>query len=316
VRQVFDPMNTERTLLLQKYHLSPDMRLSGGMEADVYPYGADSILKVYGGTASFGDLLILRDFYHSLERSLVPYALPRIERVVEEGSFVVTIEQRLSGIPLAGVLADLSREQMDGVLQRYLDAALALSAIPAPQAIDRYKLFDSQGLSAVGNGDWHAFLANYLHKQLVQVGPYLLRDVAGFAEKLDRLRSILAGPYLGEYRLIHGDFFPGNLLVNGQLEVTALLDFGLLTMYGDPFFDLATAWVFFDMYDQLHARLRERCLTMLLERIGRHARGKLYRYVLIYSILAANAYSPTCADGHYQWCAANLNREEYWEGIA
>jgi Ser/Thr protein kinase RdoA (MazF antagonist) len=307
-------MDEARNHILQKYHVAPQARLSGGMEAEVYAYGPDTVLKLYAGTASLVDLRMLQGFYDSLERRLVPYALPRIHAVFEEAPFVVTVEQRLTGTPLAALLPGCTPRRLDTFMQRYLDAALALAQVPAPPEFERYKLFDPEGLSARSSGDWHQFLARYLDHKLAQVAPSLRRDVPQFDEKLQVLRAPLDQPYRGDVRLIHGDFFPGNLLVNTDHEITALVDFGLLTMYGDPLFDLATGWVFFDMYDELKARVRERYLAMLIERLGDAVRGKLYRYVLLYSVLSANTYSPTCSDGHYQWCVANLCNEQFWSG--
>ncbi len=133
---------------------------------------------------------------------------------------------------------------------------------------------------------------------------------------MQQLRAILAQPYHGEYRLIHGDFFPGNLLIDHDHQITALLDFGGLTMFGDYLFDIAAGWVFFDMYDELKANVRERYLALILATLGEQVRGILYRYVLIYSLLSANMYAPDCTDGHYRWCVANLNTNEYWQAIA
>ena len=85
--------------------------------------------------------------------------------------------------------------------------------------------------------------------------------------------------------------------------------------YGDALFDLATGWVFFDMYDELRASVRQRYLHLLLDQLGEHVRGQLYRYVLIYSILSVNTYSSRCSDGHYDWCVANLNSQHDWDAI-
>jgi len=308
-------MDTARSQILHKYHLSPDARLSSGMEAEVYTYGPDAVLKLYAGTASLADLRTLQDFYNSLDRQLVPYALPRISSVAQEAGLLITIEQRLVGTRLSAALPALSAVQLDQAMQRYLSAALALSHIQAPPGSERYKLFDPDGLSQRANGDWHQFLSRYLAHKLVPVAPYLRRDVPQLGLKLQQLRAVLDQPYRGDERLIHGDFFPGNLLINDDHEITALLDFGLLTMYGDYLFDIATGWVFLDMYDELKVQLRARYLAMLLERLGENVRGKLYRYVLIYSIISANTYSSNCADGHYRWCVANLNNQQYWNAI-
>jgi hypothetical protein len=201
------------------------------------------------------------------------------------------------------------------VMQRYISAVLAVSSMQVSPAWERYKLFDPDRLSERSDGDWHQFLARYLRHKLAQVSPYLGWDVPQLAAKVAHLQTILDQPYRGEERLIHGDFCPSNLLIDDEHTVTALLDFGLLTMVGDPLFDLATGWVFFDMYDELKAQIRERCLAMLLDLLGEQARGKLYRYVLIYSILSANTYSSQCSDGLYHWCVANLNNQGYWNAI-
>jgi hypothetical protein len=54
---------------------------------------------------------------------------------------------------------------------------------------------------------------------------------------------------------------------------------------------------------------------VIINRLGESVRGRLYRYVLLYSFLSADTYSPTCEDGQYQWCVQNLNQQAYWEGI-
>jgi thiamine kinase-like enzyme len=216
---------------------------------------------------------------------------------------------------MSAMLPTLAANQLDVVMQRYLTASLALSQIQVPPAFDRYKLFDPDGISQRANGDWHQFLSRYLTDKLAQVRVYLDRDVPQFARKLEHLYTILDQPYQGDYQLIHGDFFPGNLLVDDEHQITALLDFGLFTMYGETLFDLATGWVFFDMYDELEVNAHERYLAMLLDRLGEDVRGKLYRYVLLYSILSANTYSPDCSDGHYRWCVDHLSNQHYWDAV-
>ncbi len=309
-------MDATKNDILEKYQVAPTAWLGTGMEAEVYAYGPGKVLKLYAGTTSLTHLTTLQHFYDTLDRQLVPYALPRIYALVQEGTFHITIEQRLDGTRMSNVLTSLTAQQLDETMQRYLAAACALSAIQAPSSIERYKLFDPDGINQRTHGDWHQFLACYLTLKLDQVIPYIARDVWQLRPKVQHLYSILAQPYVGSYRLIHGDFFPGNLLINHDAQITALLDFGVLTMYGDYLFDIATSWVFFDMYDDLKVNARQRYLSVILSTLGEQVRGILYRYVLIYSILSANTYSPNCTDGHYHWCIANLNTDEYCKDIA
>jgi hypothetical protein len=71
-------MDTRRDHILQRYGVAPDARLRSGMEAEVYAYGADAVLKLYPGTASLADLMSLRDFYAGLERQHMPLGLTQL----------------------------------------------------------------------------------------------------------------------------------------------------------------------------------------------------------------------------------------------
>jgi thiamine kinase-like enzyme len=161
-------------------------------------------------------------------------------------------------------------------------------------------------------GELNAFLLRYLQHRLTSCEVYLRRDVTDWEGKLERLRTLLSQPYRGEYALVHGDFFPANLLVDEHHRITALLDFGWMTHYGDPLYDLATGWVFFDMYDELKRDIWRRLGRVVRRAVGEETLGILHRYILLYSVLTANAYAYAGGDGHYYWCVGNLNNPEYW----
>ena len=308
-------MRRTKQSILQKYGTSPEHLIRKGMEAEVYALGAGRLLKLYSGTTNLGYLTTLQEFYATINQFPLSYSLPYIEMVRAEGDLCISMERQLSGSPMSEILSTLTKKQMDRMMQAYLVAALELAKIQIPPDFDRFKLLDAEGISRRIDGDWHQFLGRFLAHKLKQVTTYLERDVTDFAVKIQRLHTLLAQPYTGTHRVVHGDFFPGNILVDEKHHITALLDFGLLTMYGDSLFDIATGWVFFDMYEELKANLRERYLAIILETLGTSVREKLYFYVLLYSLVSANTYSSTCADGHYQWCVKNLNHQEYWKPI-
>jgi len=305
-----------RTDLLHHFGVTPNQFLANGMEAEVYAYGAHHVLKLHTGTASLAVLHTLQQFYAGLDTRSLGYAVPRIEMITETHGRLITLEQRHEGRPMSDLLASLDQMQLERCMRAYLAAALELRRIRLHYPLHRYRLFDEEGLSSTADGDWNQFLLRLLASRLREVGPYLARDVAEFDAKVQRLETTLAQPYMGQYTLVHGDFWPGNLLVDAAGNVCALLDFGLLTMMGDYLFDIATGWVFFDLYDALPGRPRERYLEMVLDRLGEQVRGVLHRYVLLYSMISANFYSRTCEDGHYRWCVANLNNAMYWRGLA
>jgi len=105
-------MDTRRDHILQRYGVAPDARLRSGMEAEVYAYGADAVLKLYPGTGSLADLMSLRDFYAGLERQHMPYALLRIRTVAQEAGMLITVEQRLAGTPLSTLLPGLTTSEL------------------------------------------------------------------------------------------------------------------------------------------------------------------------------------------------------------
>ena len=68
------------------------------------------------------------------------------------------------------------------------------------------------------------------------------------AALVDRAIRLLAGidPHPPK-ALVHGDYFPGNLLMSERLEVSAVIDFSVFTLVGDPLLDAACAVVFLEM---------------------------------------------------------------------
>ncbi|HLF88524.1 MAG TPA: aminoglycoside phosphotransferase family protein [Anaerolineales bacterium] len=300
--------------LLQRYSLRSAHLIGKGMESQVYALDDMHVLKIYHRATPFTHLQTLQIFYHHLDARDLPYSLPLIEKIEQEDGNLYTIEKRLYGRNMEQVSREVDAPALERMLRRYIEALHAFSQVAFTASLTQYKLFDEKGISPIGRGDWHTFLARYVH-QRVEETPCLNRDVVALSDKLKRLDQILSQPYTGKLSVIHGDFYPGNLLVDEDLHVTSLLDFGLFTMFGDHLFDVATACVFFDMYDQLSQNIRQRLLSLAAETYGVYIMGVLYRYILIYSLLSANIYAPDCSDGHYQWCVANLNHRVYWDEI-
>ncbi|CAM3537600.1 aminoglycoside phosphotransferase family protein [Marinicrinis lubricantis] len=302
--------------ILKKYNISELNMLGMGMEAEVYAYGTDRVLKIYNGLTNTRKQETLKAFYDALRREEAGPELPRTYSILQEEGRVVTMEKRISGKSLQDALPAMTREQQEAAMKHYLMAQLQLQKITIFPPLEGYKLFSDNKLSTTRQKDWYHFLKQYIMIKHEEAGFYFARDVEQYEEKLQRLLSLLSSDYDGPYSLIHGDYYPGNVLVDDEGKVTGVIDFGIMTMYGDPLFDIACGWLYFDMYNVLEANLTERYLNVIMNTLGEGVRGRLYLYVLVNSILTANLYSQQCNDGHYLWCVGHLNNPRYLDGMA
>lgn len=304
-----------KTSILRNYQVAEVDFLGSGIEADVYALNEQCVLKLYQATVRRADLETLQTFYNSLDTCAVGYSFPQIYSIETTGDFIVTIEKRLYGENMQTVLPRLDDVSLLIMMQRYLDAVIALQRVQLAKPLKRYKLFDEYNISQTTDGDWHAFLWAYILKKIPELEAYFSKDVQQFQNKLSLIHAVLSQPYRGVYSVIHGDFFPGNVLVDQHYQVRGIVDFGLMTMIGDPLFDIATGWAFIDMYNLLHIDLPHRYFDVVINNLGTGIIGRLYRYVLIYSVVSANTYAKDCSDGHYRWCVANLNNVVYWSNL-
>ncbi len=108
--------------------------------------------------------------------------------------------------------------------------------------------------------------------------------------------------------LQHGDVCPENVLVDEDCRLTAVLDRGFLTVLADPVLEMALTSGFFDMYGPHALRTDQRLTDLFVEAFGAQ-REDVLRFKAVYALIGANACSGT-ADGHFQWCAAVLERPD------
>ncbi|MCC5803606.1 aminoglycoside phosphotransferase family protein [Rossellomorea vietnamensis] len=299
--------------LLERFRISESDFLGSGMEATVYALDDYKVLKIYNDFSDVKKQEKLRGFYAGLKTDHLSYELPYIHDILVENGTLVTIEKRMQGSNMQSKLAGMTRDEQTNMMKIYLQANLELHSLQGSSTMEGFQLFHDHRLSLGRMDNWYDLLSETIKLKQTELKPYFERDVRDYEAKLTLIMERLATGYEGDYSIIHGDFYPGNILINEKNEVTGLIDFGMLTMYGDYLFDVAIGWVCLDMYNQLNASLPERYLDIIVSTLGEGGRKDLYFYVLIYSLMTANLYSPTCEDGHYRWCVENLNREEYWE---
>ncbi|WP_088072411.1 aminoglycoside phosphotransferase family protein [Gottfriedia luciferensis] len=297
--------------ILKKYNVNEADFLGKGQEAEVYSLDHERVIKLYKSTA-YPKLKILKQFYESMNPSNVKVELPKIHEIIKEKDAILTIEKRIEGRNIQKDLSYYDDKQLDSFFEDYLSTILSIKTIKLNKRFNGIKLLSDYEISSE---DWYGFLKQSLLRKNIEVEDFLQKDVFHYEQKLKRLLDDLSIEYTGIYSLIHGDFYPSNLLVNKSGKISGVIDFGLMTLYGDPLFDVALSWILFDLYDELGEVKLERYLNKIVNKLGDEAKRTIHLYVLFYSIYSANFFSPDCSDGHYQWSVRNLNNEKFWAAL-
>ena len=108
-------------------------------------------------------------------------------------------------------------------------------------------------------------------------------------------------------RLVHGDYFPGNVLIGDDLRVSGLVDFSVWTAVGDPLYDVVGAAIFLEMATEATAEDVAFVRGVILDRHGDAVLepGRFYRAYFAFAMA-----DPVNAEGLYPrlwpWALANL----------
>ncbi|MEH6937437.1 aminoglycoside phosphotransferase family protein [Bacillus sp. JJ664] len=299
-----------RSHILKKYNINENDFLGKGQEAEVYSYHQDRVFKLYQVSA-FEKQKILKSFYESMNENVVNFNLPKIYEIIKEKEAVITIEKRIEGRNIQKALSNFDYDQLNAFFKQYLSTILSIKEITLEHKIDGHKLLRDYEMRNKP-ADWNEFLKQSLIQKNKEVEMYLMKDVKDYESKYLYFLNVLSKKYEGEYDLIHGDFYPSNLLVKDDGKINGVIDFGLMTMSGDYLFDVALSWILFDLYDELGAVKLNHYVNMIIEKIGEQVKESLFFYALYYSYYSANFFSENCSDGHYEWSVRNLNNETYW----
>lgn len=311
--------------LLSSCGLSAADMLASGTEAHVYALDANRLLKIYAGAEQLKALENLRKFYASIDRprlavTLPHIALPYIEEITLAGTVVGVIETRLPGVPMEQFV-----EARPAEIERiYIEVTLSLQAIHLAAPITGFRLFPDPARDPdlardeTSATDWTQFVSAMTTDHLKRVSSLLSKDVVNFEMKVTRLLSMFSSAYEGKLALVHGDLCPANILMSGG-RVSAILDFGTFTMYGDPLFDLGTACGYFAMYSIDRREIRARLFEIAATYVEPEEISRAISYLLVAAFVTCDLYPeadlPVRQTGHYRWAIDVLNDPHLWTKI-
>jgi hypothetical protein len=225
-----------------------------------------------------------------------------IETIDPEGRF--TIERRLAGTSLLRLLPQLTGADRRRAITRYMAGAEATGKLLLPDRPYGQVLAPAPITAAT----WPGFFGKSLDHWLALNGA-TIAEITGNATGVRTHALALLGslPERPEKGLAHGDYFPGNVLLDEALSVTGLVDFSVFTLAGDPLYDAITAALFLEMIEEAEADDVALARHLVVARHGEAIlpAARFYRaYAAIVTADPANAAPPY--PRLFAWSVANL----------
>ena len=286
------------TRLLHDFGLSDHEPLGSGQEAEIYGLDGGRVLRVYRRATDVTHLERMAGFYGALERGAATFATPSVLDWGVRNGVSFSVERRIGGVSLASPLGRLEGELRRRAMRSYVEAAAAIAGLGHPQRVFGEILADPP----VRAGTWAEFLLARAGAELEQHRGLLDGRVARPDRALEALGAMVEAQGPVEPRLVHGDFYPENVLIGESGEVTGVIDFGGLTLIGDAQLDLACAVFFLTGMESVtpgdRALVRDHALGLGL----REPSLALYRLYYAFRFLGA----PRENDGLLRWCAATI----------
>jgi aminoglycoside phosphotransferase (APT) family kinase protein len=215
----------ETSRILRQFRLGAEDLLGEGGESRVYAIDDGHILRIpREGAGGGSDREKMRAFLRWLDGQL-PFAVPEIIDIGADEAY--TVERRIAGRSLATFLKTANNDARDRALRNYVAAIDAFRAV----RLDTHPYGHLLAARPIAANDWRSFawesLVRFRSANRVAIAreigdPYRLFDKA-----VDLMQALPDHP--GKV-LVHGDYFPGNVLIDDHLDVVGVIDFGAFTV--------------------------------------------------------------------------------------
>jgi putative membrane protein len=296
------PITPEQARILQDFGLGSADILGEGSESLVFALGDEHVLRLPKRRKSGAPSAArLKTFLDGIAGKL-PFATPTIEEIGEGDAY--TIAPRLPGRPMADFLRTAGDDARDRALRNYIAAIDAFATIEFPAAPYGQLL----ALDPVTADDWRSYAHESLDRFRAANRVAIAKDVGDPYELFDHAADMIAAlPRHPPKALVHGDYFPGNVLLGPDLAVSAVVDFGRFTVTGDATLDLAVACLTLELMEECTADDARFARQLVIERHGDAIVPALrfYRAYLAFSMADPSNVAPPYPR-LYGWSTAML----------
>jgi aminoglycoside phosphotransferase (APT) family kinase protein len=284
--------------LLNAFSVASDKPLGSGQESDVFAIDDRRVLRLYRHPCDERHLARLATFYARLDRSDAPFMVPEIIEFGERDGIAYAVELRVSGIDLAKALGRMEGEERFHAIRNYVHAAAAVRSLKHPQA----QFGEVIAASPVRRDTWAKFVVARA-VQCLDEHRHLLIGVLERPERgISALEAGLASRHAASPSLVHGDYFPENVMVADDGCVCGVIDFGALTLIGDADLDLACAVL--NLTGMVGVTPEDRRIALKRAEALGLTRDTLDLYGLYYAFRFLGALRKN--DGLFRWCVRTI----------
>ena len=282
--------------ILRRLFMNLAERLGEGEEAEVYALGPERVVRFFKQPVNRAYVDNLRAFYASLDLTQVGFAVPFVIEQNSEDGICYAIERRILGSSLADALLLLEGTARRRALQSYAETCIAISKLGCP----RESFGEVLATPALRAPTRAAFALDRAEASLT-----VSRDrFAGHLDRPDRaltrLGSMLTQLPTVQPQLVHGDYYPANVMIGQDGRITGVIDFGPLTLIGDARMDAASAVLYLTGMAGITAQDRQVVLSCLQSHGLRDVDLALYRLFYAFRFL------DTSRKGLLRWCVETI----------
>ena len=275
-------------------------RIGHGGEAVAYELRGGRVLRLYHEPPR--DLDALAAFYAELSAAKTEWTLPAVLEHGQTDAAVWSVHRLVPGRALIDVLPELRGATRTAALDAYLDAAALVGSLADSGATYRELLPED---AALERETWPAYLRARIEREVAHTGVDLRTDLPQLDDVLIELdKRIERLPERPPPALVHGDYFPGNVIIGDDLRVTGVIDFGPLTVIGDAMMDVASAAIFLEVQPSWEPSDSAYVSERLLARHGDAVRIALAAYRPWYAMRLAHCRNND--ERLYAWCLGAL----------
>lgn len=277
-------------------------RLGSGGEATVYARDAHEVVRIFGddpGPEGAELVGIYRRWAAGRDRPDIAgrsFALPT---VVDDGfthGLHWQILERIPGTEVGTLLTRIPPRRRGALLTAYLRTSTEVAAV------DTSPTFGTL-LGGRRFGSWAECLRDRLTVPSPQLRAHLAATVAGFDDVVARFDADLDRLYAGPARLVHVDYFPGNVMAidsDSGYRVSGVLDFASHSLFGDPLLDVVGAVLMADMLTDVTEEEKQHLAVEAVSLVGNRLAEVMETYRVFYALYYA------MDDGLVTWSSRQL----------